>query len=138
MSVTARRLRLLEQGYEPVACEGKIPILAGWRRVETTPAVVERWARALPYATNTGIRTKHTPAVAIRDQVVAEQLQQALINTIGDRGTILQRVGLPPKRLIPFRCAAPFGKIATTWFKISPDDTDENRHRVEVLADGQR
>jgi hypothetical protein len=29
MSVTAIRLRLLEHGYEPVACDGKFPVLTG-------------------------------------------------------------------------------------------------------------
>ena len=101
MSVTARRLRLLEHGYEPVACEDKLPVLAGWQRIETTPAEIERWAQALPHATNTGIRTKNTPAVDIdiRDLAVADQVQQALLNIIGDGGTILQRVGLPPKQI---------------------------------------
>lgn len=140
MSVTARRLRLLEHGYELVACEGKLPVLAGWQRIETTEAEIERWAQALPHATNTGIRTKHAPAVDIdiRDQAVAEQVQQAVLNIIGDRGTILQRVGLPPKRLIPFRCDDPFRKITTPSFKISPDDPDRLTNRVEVLADGQQ
>ena len=140
MSITARRLRLLKNGYEPVACDGKLPVLAGWQSIETTPAEIERWAQALPHATNTGIRTKHAPAVDIdiRDQAVAEQVQQAVLNIIGDRGTILQRVGLPPKRLIPFRCDDPFRKITTPFFKISPDDPDRLTNRVEVLADGQQ
>src|SRR5262245_31137022 len=140
MSVTARRLRLLRHGYELVACDGKLPVLAGWQRIETTPAEIERWAQALPHATNTGVRTKHTPAVDIdiHDQPVADQVQHALLNIIGDRGTILQRVGLPPKRLIPFRCDVPFRKVSTPSFKISPDDPDRLANRVEVLADGQQ
>jgi Casjensviridae DNA primase len=140
MSVTARRLRLLEHGYEPVACDGKRPVLADWQRIETAPAEIERWAQALPRATNTGIRTRHTPAVDIdiRDEAVAEQVEHALRNIIGDRGTILQRVGLPPKRLIPFRCDVPFRKISTPFFKISPDDPERLANRVEVLADRQQ
>jgi putative DNA primase/helicase len=140
MSVIARRLRLLKHGYEPVACDGKLPVLAGWQRIETTPAEIERWTQALPHATNTGIRTKHTPAVDIdiRDLAVADQVQQALLNIIGDGGTILQRVGLPPKRLIPFQRDLPFRKISTPSFKISLDDPDRLANRVEVLADGQQ
>src|SRR5262249_57417677 len=49
------------------------------------------------------------------------------------QGTVLKRVGLPPKRLIPFRCVTPFKKISAT-FK-APDGVT---HRVEVLADGQQ
>jgi putative DNA primase/helicase len=140
MSITARRLRLLKHGYEPVACVGKLPVLAGWQRIETTPAEIERWAQALPHAANTGIRTKNAPAVDIdiHDQAVADQVQHALLNIIGDGGTILQRVGLPPKRLIPFQCDVPFRKISTPSFKFSPDDPDGLANRVEVLADGQQ
>src|SRR5262249_20120713 len=140
MSVTARRLRFLEHGYQLVACDGKLPVLAGWQRIETTPAEIERWAQALPHAANTGIRTKHTPAVDIdiRDDAVAEQVQQALLNIIGDGGTVLQRVGLPPKRLIPFQCDLPFRKISTPSFKFSPDDPDRLANRVEGLAHGQQ
>src|SRR5262245_63070586 len=118
MNVTARRLRLLEHGYEPVACDGKLPVLNGWQKIEMTPAEIERWEQDLPHATNTGIRTKHTPAVDIdiRDQALAERVQQALLNIIGDHGTILHRVGLPPKRLIPFRRDEPFRKISTQLF----------------------
>jgi putative DNA primase/helicase len=134
------RLRLLENGYEPVACDGKHPVLVGWQRIEPTPAEIERWEQAFPHATNTGIRTKHTPAVDIdiRDQAVADQVQHALLNIIGNGGTILQRVGLPPKRLIPFQCDVPFRKISAPFFKVSPDDPDRVANRVEVLADGQQ
>jgi hypothetical protein len=45
MSVTARRLRLLKHGYDPVACDGKLPVLAGRQRIETTPAEIERIER---------------------------------------------------------------------------------------------
>jgi putative DNA primase/helicase len=63
-------------------------------------------------------------------------VQQVLLNIIGDGGTILQRVGLPPKRLIPFQCDVPFRKISTPFFKIY--DPDSLANRVEVLADGQQ
>jgi len=52
---------------------------------------------------------------------------------IPQQGTVLKRVGLPPKRLIPFRCVTPFKKISAT-FK-APDGVT---HKVEVLADGQQ
>ena len=138
MSVTALRLRLLELGYEPVACAGKVPVLCGWQTIETTATEIERWAQDLSHATNTGVRTKYTPAVDvdIRDEAVADRVQQAIVNIGG--GTFLQRVGQPPKRLIPFRCETPFRKLFTPWFTISAVDPDKLRNRVEVLGDGQQ
>src|SRR5262249_34084516 len=65
-------------------------------------------------------------------QGVADQVEQALLNMVPS-GTILKRVGQPPKRLIPFGCTTPFKKISAT-FK-APDDVI---HKVEVLADGQQ
>jgi len=64
---------------------------------------------------------------------VADQVERALLNMIPQQGTVLKRVGLPPKRLIPFRCTAPFKKLVAT-FK-APDGV---LHKVEVLADGQQ
>jgi len=64
---------------------------------------------------------------------VADQVEQALLNMIPQQGTVLKRVGLPPKRLIPFRCTTPFKKIAAT-FKAADDVV----HKVEVLCDGQQ
>jgi hypothetical protein len=57
----------------------------------------------------------------------------ALLNMIPQQGIVLKRVGLPPKRLIPFRCTTPFKKIAATFRA-----PDEVIHKVEVLADGQQ
>jgi RecA-family ATPase len=47
---------------------------------------------------------------------------------------VLKRVGLAPKRLLPFRCIIPFKKTCTPWFVTG----DGVKHRVEVLADGQQ
>ena len=96
--------------------------------------MISRWAEAYPGALSTGIRTRHTPGfdVDVRDQDVADQVEQALLKMVPS-GTILKRVGLPPKRLIPFRCTTPFKKIAAT-FKVS----DDVIHKIEVLCDGQK
>jgi AAA domain-containing protein/bifunctional DNA primase/polymerase-like protein len=140
ITVTARRVALLKLGYEPIPIMSgrKRPVFNGWQDVRITippdPDVITPWADAYPGALSTGIRTRYTPGfdIDIRDQGVADQVEQALLNMISG-GTILKRVGLPPKRLIPFRCKTPFKKIAAT-FK-APDDVV---HKVEVLCDGQQ
>jgi putative DNA primase/helicase len=136
-AVTARRVRYLTLGYEPIPVLSgrKRPMLDGWQDIKLDINTISGWAGARPSELSTGIRTRHTPGfdIDIRDQGVADQVQQALLDMIPQQGTILKRVGLPPKRLIPFRCTTPFKKISAT-FK-SPDDVV---HKVEVLCDGQQ
>ena len=119
--------------YEPLPCVGKVPILPAWQSMPidiTTPAM---WT-VYPGATNTGIRTRRAPAIDIdvRDRAVADNLERELRAMFPD-ATLRVRIGMPPKRLIPFRCETPFKKLAVT-FK-SPDGTV---HKVEVLGDGQQ
>jgi hypothetical protein len=138
--VTARRVALLRLGYEPIPILSgrKRPPMNGWQDVRITippdEDVITPWADTYPGALSTGIRTRYTPAVDIDvlDQKVADEIEQALLNLI-PQGSLLKRVGKPPKRLIPFRCTTPFKKISAT-FK-APDET---AHKVEVLADGQQ
>jgi hypothetical protein len=138
--VTARRMALLKLGYEPIPVMSgrKRPPMKGWGEIRITippdEDVITPWADTYPGALSTGIRTRFTPGfdLDIRDQDVADQVERALLNMVPS-GTILKRVGLPPKRLIPLRCTTPFKKISAT-FK-APDDVV---HKVEVLADGQQ
>jgi hypothetical protein len=140
IAVTSRRIAYLKLGYEPIPIPSgrKRPAISGWQDVRITippdEDVITPWADTYPGALSTGIRTRYTPGfdIDIRDPGVADQVERALLNMVPS-GTILKRVGLPPKRLIPFRCTTPFKKISTT-FK-APDDTV---HKVEVLADGQQ
>jgi putative DNA primase/helicase len=135
--VTARRVRYLTLGYEPIPVLSgrKRPALNGWRNVKLDIGTVSAWASDRPNELSTGIRTRYTPGfdIDIYDPNIADQVQQALLNMIPQQGTILKRVGLPPKRLIPLRCETPFKKIIATFR--SPDDIV---HKVEVLADGQQ
>jgi len=133
--VTARRVRYLTLGYEPIPVLSgrKRPALNGWRNFKLDIGTVSAWASDRPGELSTGIRTRYTPGfdIDIYDPNIA--VQQALLNMIPQQGTILKRVGLPPKRLIPLRCETPFKKIIATFR--SPDDIV---HKVEVLADGQQ
>jgi hypothetical protein len=135
--VTARRVRYLTLGYEPIPVLSgrKRPMLDGWQDIKLDINTVSAWADARPAELSTGIRTRSTPGfdIDILDPDVADQVQQALLKMIPQEGTILLRVGLPPKRLIPFRCTTPLKKISAT-FKAS----DGVVHKVEVLADGQQ
>lgn len=53
---------------------------------------------------------------------------------IGERGRILVRIGLAPKRAIPFRNDKPFKKISTNF--LAPDSSTDQK--LEFLGDGQQ
>jgi AAA domain-containing protein/bifunctional DNA primase/polymerase-like protein len=136
-AVTARRVRYLTLGYEPIPVLSgrKRPALDSWQDIELDINTISAWANDRRGELSTGIRTRYTPGVDIDilDLAVADEVQQVLLNMIPQQGTILKRVGLPPKRLIPLRCATPFKKISATFR--GPDDVV---HKVEVLGDGQQ
>src|SRR6516164_7723789 len=136
-AVTARRVRYLTLGYEPIPVLSgrKRPTLDCWQDIRLDINTIDAWANNRPGELSTGIRTRYTPGfdIDIYDPNIADQVQQALLNMIPQQGTILKRAGLPPKRLIPLRCETPFKKIIATFR--SPDDIV---HKVEVLADGQQ
>src|SRR5262249_28832986 len=141
IAVTARRIRYVTLGYQPIPILSgrKRPAINRWQDVRITippdEDVITPWAQSHPDALSTGIRTRYTPGfdIDIRDQDVADQVEQSLLTMVPQQGTFLKRFGLPPKRLIPFRCVTLFKKISTT-FK-APDGVV---HKVEVLADGQQ
>src|SRR5262249_22579697 len=137
IAVTARRIRYVKLGYEPIPILSgrKRPLLDNWPETPIDLQTASAWANDRPGELSTGIRTRYTPGfdIDIRDQDMADQVEQALLNMIPQQGTVLKRFGLSPKRLIPFRCVTLFKKISTT-FK-APDGVV---HKVEVLADGQQ
>jgi hypothetical protein len=129
------RVRYVKAGYEPIPCLGKRPVLPSWSTAPIEINCPVSWGIAYPDATNTGIRTKRTPAIDI-DVVnadLAEQIEDEL-RALFPQQHLVVRYGSPPKRLIPFRCEAPFTKIMIR-FK-APDS--RTVHKVEVLADGQQ
>ena len=75
-AVTARRVRYLTLGYEPIPVLSgrKRPMLDGWQDIKLDINTVSAWAGARPGELSTGIRTRHTPGldIDIRDQDVAD------------------------------------------------------------------
>jgi Bifunctional DNA primase/polymerase, N-terminal len=133
-SITTQRRQYIMLGYEPIPCRGKIPASKSWQNIHIDVDTIAFWGDEYPEALNTGIRTRYTPAIDIDvyDGEMVEKIRQELINLISS-GSILERIGQPPKVLIPFQGVVPFNKIAIA-FK-SPDGTV---HRVEALCDGQQ
>jgi putative DNA primase/helicase len=132
------RLRLLENGFDPVIVAGKAPVMKEWQRLQTTAESLRQWTYQDPTATNTGSRAKHTPAldIDIMHQEAAEAVEALARRHFAGRGGIHVRIGLPPKRLIPLRTDAPFRKLKYEF--AAPIGPDGKPPKIEILGDGQQ
>lgn len=137
LTLTARRLRLLANGYAPLPIEGKRPPLKNWqKRTAANAAEIELWEKVYPYATNTGILTQLTPTldIDITNPEAAEAVEALARERFEERGFVLVRTGQAPKRAILLRTDTLFRKITANV--IAPSgDTDQ---KIELLADGQQ
>ena len=98
--------------------------------------MLEAWSRNCPSANNTGILTRLVPTLDL--DLLQEDAAIAAENLVRERfdglGSILRRIGRPPKRAIPFRTKDPFKKL-TTLFTATNGAGPE---KIEFLADGQQ
>jgi hypothetical protein len=133
-AICDRRIRYVKAGYEPLPCIGKRPALPEWQSIPIDIDSSSAWDATCRGATNTGIRTRRTPAIDIDllDADMAAQIE-TMLRACFPQQDLLIRVGQWPKRLVPFRCEVPFKKMSVS-FK-APDATV---HKIEVLGDGQQ
>jgi hypothetical protein len=132
---TARRLRLLALGIDVVPTTvTKECFWTGWTTREIDAAAVRSWEQH-PEWPNDGARTEHHSCLDldIKDEVAVAACEQRVRDRFGDRGTLLIRFGLAPKRLIPFRAAAPFSKRQLKYRAPNGDG-----HKIEFLGKGQQ
>jgi hypothetical protein len=140
MNVTERRLLLRASGFQPIPLRFKNPAMKedwAWQNLgDATPEQIETWATVFTDAYNTGLLAKLTPAFDI-DVLIPEAsaaIEGMVREWAEERGRILVRFGLRPKRLIPFRTNAPgFAKIRRIF-----DAPDGSEHKLEFLANGQQ
>jgi hypothetical protein len=126
------RLRLLNGGYIPTPCAGKAAVLTAWTtRLDPTLHEIALWSRMHPAAQNTGILTRTAPTfdIDILNPEAAAAVEELVRECFEERGYVLTRFGLAPKRCIPFRTDTPFPKIAVVF---------DNGEKLEFLADGQQ
>jgi hypothetical protein len=127
--ITDLRLTLLQNGYEPVPLLGKRCLLPGWSEMEITETEIQRWGVEHPEWSNTGLRTARMPSLDsdVDDPEVAKSIQAFMAGWCHN-GRMFIRTGRAPRFAVPFRCDAPFAKIARKL-------TDANK--LEILASGQ-
>jgi hypothetical protein len=145
----ALRHQLRAAGYCPVPLYGKEPPRYGknnkrkglkdWEQLwrDLTPEQIDWWTEIWPDAINTGVLCHFTPTLDL--DILNEEAVRALEDHVRehyeDSGYVLPRIGLPPKRAIPFRTEEPFKKFTVNL--IAPNATaDAKPEKIEFLADG--
>jgi hypothetical protein len=144
--VTALRLRLMRNGYLPIPLYGKEPPiygtnnqrkgLAGWQNLKAVSRKqIEMYEKQWPDAGNTGGLTRDMPVIDIdiMHPEAAGKLEELAREHFEERGRILVRIGLAPKRAIPLRTNAPFKKMVRIF--AAPDGSTQ---KIEILGDGQQ
>jgi hypothetical protein len=134
--ITALRLRLQEAGFDPIAVRGKIPVLEAWQAKTFNADDIRKWESDFDYALNTGITCRKTPTfdIDILNPDAAAAVEDLARERFEERGKLLTRTGLAPKRAIPFRTDIPFRKKLVL---LTPPNGGEEQ-RIEFLGEGQQ
>src|SRR5215831_2252226 len=145
-AVLMRRLALCGNGYTPLPLFGKEPPVYGknnkrrglesWQLLHTvTRDMLELWGKNWPDASNTGILTRLTPVLDadILNEAAAIAVETLVRERFEERGYILVRIGLPPKRAILFRTLDTFDKIVVNFA-----ETHGKAEKIELLCNGQQ
>ena len=133
----AVRLKLRDAGLAPIPVNGKIPLITGWQKLGgATVEDITSWTLSYPDHGNTGALTAHMPTcdIDILDQKAADACEQLVRNRFGDTGSLLVRIGLPPKRAVVFQTTKPFDKIAVSL--VAPNG--DAKQKIELLCKGQQ
>jgi hypothetical protein len=145
----AYRHVLFNAGYYPLPLYGKEPPiygknnprkgLRGWHKLQDTitDEVIDMWSKMWPDAINTGCLCRLMPTLDldILNEEAARAIEDFVRERFEERGYILVRIGLPPKRAIPFRAAmGPFKGFTINL--IAPNGSEGEK--VEFKADGQQ
>ena len=128
---------LLDSGYSPLPCQGKMPIMKDWQRhAGVSPVEIETWTKRYPLAVNTGILTARVPVfdVDLLDAEAAAAVEALVRERFEESGIVPVRFGSFPKRALPFRTDAPFAKLTV---KLTAPDGSEGQ-RLELMGDGQQ
>jgi hypothetical protein len=134
LDIGQRDKQLIENGYEPVAVQGKRALGTGWSTRPNTIEAVAAERAALPNATNTGLRTGRLVGldIDIRDPDQAEAMQ-AIAFEVLDNGPMM-RIGSKGAMLV-YRNEAPIPKITISD---RPPGGGKRRTLVEILGKGQQ
>jgi hypothetical protein len=130
------RLAMWRNGYPPIPCAGKKPVLSEWQKHhKTNEQEIRLWDKIFPYDSNTGCLTSDAPTfdVDITDRTACRVVFDYVKAQFEERGVVLCRIGNAPKFAVPFRTNTPFKKIKEEI--VSPSG---EVMKFEFLGDGQQ
>jgi hypothetical protein len=126
---------ILANGYNiiPIPPGGKRPGFENWQNTHATPGLIRQWVGNGFGDAGVGITAATAPAIDldIMDDDLAGYMQRWIYKHIAKAPL---RIGQPPKRLMMFRCDAPFRKVQSRRYK----DRAGHFNKVEILGDGQQ
>ena len=137
LDITQQRIKLLLAGFLPIPVKGKHPPMGGWQaKTEVSPDEIRSWGTLYNSAPSTGLLTQRMPTldIDILNNEAAEAVEALLREHYGQRGLIAARIGLAPKRAIPFRTETPFPKITAN---VLARDGKPGQ-KLEFLGNGQQ
>jgi hypothetical protein len=124
-AITALRLRLLANGFTPLPCKGKRPVIRNWQNVIVTSEMVQSWETLYPDARNTGVRCAAID-VDVTDPGGAKTTSESTGGWFDGNGIVLTRTGNAPKFLVPVR-----GEITQRKIFVLRDPSGK-RHQIEI------
>lgn len=137
---TALRLKLLANGFEPLANKSKLCVLPEWSTFPVTEERIRSWHRSRAFA-DTGIRCGDVIAIDfdIDDETLLNQFADILVAEGIVEETPFVRIGRPPREMWIYRAVDKIGKRTSGIFisaGADPIDPDTPRMQVEVLGRG--
>ena len=137
MTPTEIRLKLHALGYAPIPVSGKKPSMEGWQtKLGVNADEIRLWEHLYPYDNNTGVITRNVPLfdIDVLLEECAEAIEAMVREFFEERGDLLTRIGLAPKRGLAFRTDEPFSKLSVIF------ETPEGApsQRLEFLCNGQQ
>jgi hypothetical protein len=141
---TALRLKLYENGFEPLANKSKACFIPGWSTIDITPEVIQSglWvgpprSRRVPFP-DTGVRCGDV--IAMDWDIDDKDLLNDLLDAVIEQGLITEspfvRIGRPPRELWVYRTSDKIGKRTTGHFMPPNAEPDHKGFAVEVLGHG--
>ena len=133
-ATTAQRLQLIRAGYAPIPLYGKEPPvyktkgkygnnehggLTGWQTMHAvTPEQVRMWEKTWPDAYGTGLLSRSVPAgdIEILNPEAADAIEALAREHFEERGYMLFRLGMAPKRAFLLRTDTTFNKLTSIVF----------------------
>jgi Protein of unknown function (DUF3987)/Primase C terminal 2 (PriCT-2)/Bifunctional DNA primase/polymerase, N-terminal len=133
------RIALWRNGFSPLPCNGKAPVLKEWQNhLETNEEEIRLWDKLYPYSLNTGYQCRDAPMldIDIPLKTAVRAIHAHMAGLLGD--AMMCRVGNAPKFAIPYRTDKPFKGIDIRLIPPGGRPKDGKLPGIEFRCDKQQ